>query len=68
MANRLPSTFNNAIARKKKKVVLFTDSILKTLSMGKFNFCISGANVQLKSFPICKAKKLDHYTIPILQE
>ena len=45
MPNRLPSTFNNAIARKKKKVVLFTDSILKTLSMGKFNFCINGANV-----------------------
>ena len=53
---------------KKKKVVLFTDSVLKTLSMGKFNSCISGANVQLKSFPGCKAMQLDHHTIPILQE
>ena len=53
---------------KKKKVVLFTDSILKTLSMGKFNSCINGANVQLKSFPGCKAMQLDHHTIPILQE
>ena len=53
---------------KKEKVVLFTDSILKTLSMGKFNSCINGANVQLKSFPGCKAMQLDHHTIPILQE
>ena len=68
MPNRLPSTFSNAIFRKKKKVVLFTDSILKTLSMGKFNSCINGANVQLKSFPGCKAMQLDHHTIPILQE
>ena len=68
MPNRLPSTFSNAISRKKKKVVLFADSILKTLSMGKFNSCINGANVQLKSFPGCKAMQLDHHTIPILQE
>ena len=68
MAKRLPSTFNNVIARRKKKVVLSTDSILKTLRMGKFNSCINGANVQLKSFPGCKAKQLDHHTIPILQE
>ena len=68
MPNRLPSRFSNAISRKKKKVVLFTDSILKTLSMGKFNSCINGANVQLKSFPGCKAMQLDHHTIPILQE
>ena len=49
-------------------MVLFTDGILKTLSTGKFNSCISGANVQLKSFPGCKAMQLDHHTIPILQE
>ena len=68
MPNRLPSTFNNSIAGKKKKVVLFTDGILKTLSTGKFNSCINGANVQLKSFPGCKAMQLDHHTIPIFQE
>ena len=71
MSNRLASTFNNAISLKKKekkKVVLFTDSILKTLSMGKFNSCINGANVQLKSFPGCKAMQLDHHTMPILRE
>ena len=36
--------------------------------MGKFNSCINGANVQLKSFPGCKAMQLDHHTIPTLQE
>ena len=68
MPNRLPPTFHNAIARKKKKVVLFTDSILKTSSMGKFNSYISAANVQLKSFPGCKAMQLGHHAILILQE
>ena len=36
--------------------------------MVKFNSCIHGANVQLKSFPGCKTMQLDHHTIPILQE
>ena len=36
--------------------------------MGNFNSCINEANVQLKSFPVCKAMQLDHHTIPILQE
>ena len=53
---------------KKRNVVLFTDSILKTLSMRKFNSCINGGNVQLRSFLGCKAMPLDHHTIPILQE
>ena len=53
---------------KKKEVVVSTDSILKTLRMGKFSSCINGANAQLKSFPGCKAMQVDHHTIPILQE
>ena len=36
--------------------------------MGRFNSCISGANVQLKSFPGCKAKQLDPHATPILLE
>ena len=36
--------------------------------MDKFNSYIHGANVQLKSFPGCKAMQLDHHTIPNLQE
>ena len=53
---------------KKRNVVLFTNSILKTLSMRKFNSCINGGNVQLKSFLGCKAMPLAHLRIPILQE
>ena len=69
MPSRLPPTFHNAIARKKKKkVVLFTDGILKKSSMGKFNSYIIAANVQLKSFPGCKAMQLGLHTILILQE
>ena len=41
---------------------------MKTLCMGKFNSCINGADVQLKSFSRCKAMQSDHHTIPILQE
>ena len=36
--------------------------------MGKFNSCINGPNVHLKSFPGYKAKQFDHHTIPVLQE
>ena len=68
MPNSLQSTFNNVVAPKKKRVVVFTDSIMKTLRMGKFNSCINGADVQLKSFSRCKAMQSDHHTIPILQE
>ena len=53
---------------KKKKVVLFTDSISKTLIMGSFNSCTNRANIQLKLFPGCKAMQLDHHKIPVLQE
>ena len=55
MSNRqIAKQINNVIVRKKKIVVLLTDSILKTLSMGKFNSCFNGANVQLNSFSRCK--------------
>ena len=49
-------------------MVLFTNSILKTLRLDKFNSCITEANVQLKSFPGCKAMQSNHHTISILQE
>ena len=68
MPNSLQSTFNNVVAPKKKKVVVFTDSIMKTLRMGRFNSCINGADVQLKSFSRCKAMQSDYHTILILQE
>ena len=52
---------------KKKNIVLFTDSILKTLRMGELNRYINGGKVNLKSFPGSEAKQLNHHTIPILE-
>ena len=37
---RIQSTFSSPITRKHKKIVLFSDSILKNLRMGEFNFFI----------------------------
>ena len=53
---------------KKKNIVLFTDSILKTLRIGELNRHINGGKVHLKSFPGSKANQLNHHTIPILEE
>ena len=54
--------------KKKKNIVLFTDSILKTLRIGKLNRHINGGKVHLKSFPGSKAKQLNLHKIPILEE
>ena len=49
-------------------MVLFTDGVLKTLHISKFNSCINGTDAQLKLFPGCNTVQLDHHTIPIWQE
>ena len=66
--NRITSTYSNVVRNKKKNIVLFTDSILKTLRMGELNRHINGGRVHLKSFPGSEAKQLNHHTIPILEE
>ena len=66
--NGITSTYSNAVRNKKKNIVLFTDSILKTLRMGELNRHINGGKVHLKSFPGSTAKQLNHHTIPILEE
>ena len=38
---RMQSTFSSGITRKRKKVVLFNDSILKNLGMGEFSIPMS---------------------------
>ena len=65
--NRTTSTYGNVVRNKKKNIVLFTDSILKTLRMGELNRYINGGKVNLKSFPGSEAKQLNHHTIPILE-
>ena len=64
----MTSTYSNVVRNKKKNIVLFTDSILKTLRMGELNRHINGGKVHLKSFPGSKANQLNHHTIPLLEE
>ena len=52
----------------KNNIVLFTDTIQKTLRMRELNRHINGGKVNLKSFPGSKAKQPNHHTIPILEE
>ena len=65
---RIQSTFSSVITKKRKKIVLFSDSILKNLQMGEFNSFIKKGEISLKAFPGAKAKELNHYTIPLLQD
>ena len=44
---RIQSTFSSVIMKKRKKIVLFSDSILKNLRMGEFNSFIK----KRRSFP-----------------
>ena len=43
---RIQSTFSKVVTRKQNKIVLFSDSILKTLRMGEFN-----SFIKRKKFP-----------------
>ena len=49
-------------------VVIFTDSMLKSLRMREFNKNLNGGITHLKLFPGSKAKQMDHHVIPILKE
>ena len=64
---RIQSTFSSAITKKRKKIVLFSDSILKNLRMGEFNSFIKKGEASLKAFPGAKARKLNHYTFSLLE-
>ena len=57
---RIQSTFSSVITKKRKKIVLFSDSILKNLRMEEFNSVIKKGEVSLKAFPGAKARKLNH--------
>ena len=43
--NRIILNYSNLVRNKKKNIVLFTDSILKTLRMGKLNCYINGGRL-----------------------
>ena len=64
----MQSTFSSAVTRKRKKIVLFSDSILKNLQMGEFNSFMKNGEVSLKVFLEAKARQLNHHIIPVLQD
>ena len=55
------------VSRKKKKIVIFSDTILKNLRMGEFNSFVKEDEVYLKAFPGAKANQLNYQTIPVIQ-
>ena len=64
----IQSTFSSTITRKRKKIVLFSDSIFKNLRMGELNSFIKKGEVSLKAFPGAKARPLNHHFIPLLED
>ena len=50
-----------------RKIITFTDSILRSIWMCKFNQCTDGVG-RLKRFPGAISKKLAHYVVPALKE
>ena len=44
----MTSTYSNVVRNKKINIVLFTDSILKTLRMGELNRYVDGGKAHLK--------------------
>ena len=65
----ITSTYSGAVNRKAEKILILTDSMLKTLRMREFNRLLKGKGIAyLKPFPGAKAKQLNHHSIPILEE
>ena len=61
------SSYSNILSRKKKKIVMFSDSIFKNLRMKEVNSFVKEGEVYLKAFPVAKANHLNYQTIPIIQ-
>ena len=61
------SSYSNILSRKKKKIVMFSDSIFKNLRMKEVNSFVKEGEVYLKAFPGAKANHLNYQTIPIIQ-
>ena len=48
---RIGGSYSNAVNNKPRNVVIFTDSMLKTLCMKEFNKNLNGSSADLKSYP-----------------
>ena len=62
------TSYSNIIKQNPKNVVIFTDSMLKSLRTKEFNKYLNGRIAHLKPFPGTKEKQMDHHVIPILEE
>ena len=47
---------------------MFSDSVLKGISISKYIHYITNVTVTLKSFPGATSKELTYYVVPTLQE
>ena len=65
---KMRTSYSNIVKQKPKNVVIFTDSMLKSLRMNEFNKYLNGGIAHLKSFPGSKAKQMDHHVISTLEE
>ena len=61
------SSYSNIVSRKKKKIVIFSDSSLKNLRMEEFSSFVKEGEVYLKAFPGARANQLNYQTIPAIQ-
>ena len=64
---KIGTSYSNMVKQKPKNVVIFTDSMLKSLRKKEFNKYLNGG-IDLKPFPGSKAKQMDHRIIPNLEE
>ena len=65
---KIETSYSNIVKQNPKNVVIFTDSMLKSLRMKEFNKNLNGGIAHLKPFPGSKAMQMDHHAIPILEE
>ena len=65
---KIETTYSNIFKQNPKNVVIFIDSMLKSLRMEEFNKNLNGDIAHLKPFPGSKTKQMDHHALPILKE
>ena len=63
---KIETSYSNIVKQNPKNVVIFTDSMLKSLRMKEFDKNLNGGIAN--PFPGSKAKQMDHHAIPILKE
>ena len=68
MKQKKRPTYSRAVSSKRKNILILSDSILKTLRIRVFNNHLEEGIAHLKAFPGSKSQRLNHHSIPVLQE